>query len=108
MNLSLVDPFILAQDYPESLAGHLRTYIHHPLKYHPTNMPSFQGSGHATCLRFSHSGEYLASGRVDGVVVIFDVETNGVARKLRGHTRQMQSLRYVRPAILIHSPIHYM
>lgn len=25
--------------------------------------------------------------------MIFDVETNGVARKLRGHTRQIQSLR---------------
>lgn len=31
--------------------------------------------------------------QVDGTVVIFDVETNGVARKLRGHTRQIQSLR---------------
>jgi len=28
----------------------------------------------------------------DGIVVIFDTETNGVARKLRGHTRQVQSL----------------
>lgn len=74
MNLSLVDPFILAQDYPEVHAGHLR-------------------SGHATCLRFNHRGDFLASGRVDGTVVIFDIETNGVARKLRGHTRQMQSLR---------------
>jgi COMPASS component SWD1 len=27
-------------------------------------------------------------------VVIFDIETNGVARKLQGHTRQIQSLRY--------------
>jgi hypothetical protein len=26
--------------------------------------------------------------------VIFDIETNGVARKLQGHTRQIQSLRY--------------
>lgn len=31
---------------------------------------------------------------MDGTIVIFDVETNGVARKLRGHTRQIQSLRY--------------
>lgn len=31
--------------------------------------------------------------QVDGTIVIFDVETNGVARKLRGHTRQIQSLR---------------
>lgn len=77
MNLSLVDPFILAQDYPEVHAGHLR-------------------SGHATCLRFNHRGDFLASGRVDGTVVIFDIETNGVARKLRGHTRQMQSLSWSR------------
>ncbi|KAI9794045.1 MAG: Retinoblastoma-binding protein 5 [Peltula sp. TS41687] len=75
MNLSLVDPFVLAQDYPESLSAHLR-------------------SGHATCLRFNRTGDFLASGRVDGTVVIFDIETNGVARKLRGHTRQMQSLRH--------------
>ena len=30
---------------------------------------------------------------MDGTIVIFDIETNGVARKLRGHTRQIQSLR---------------
>ena len=30
--------------------------------------------------------------------MIFDVETNGVARKLRGHTRQIQSLRYAAAA----------
>lgn len=28
-------------------------------------------------------------------MVIFDIETNGVARKLQGHTRQIQSLRYL-------------
>ncbi|KAL8656361.1 MAG: hypothetical protein Q9210_000288 [Variospora velana] len=33
---------------------------------------------------------------VDGTVVIFDIETNGVARKLRGHTRQVQSLSWSR------------
>ncbi|KAG8533814.1 uncharacterized protein KY384_001555 [Bacidia gigantensis] len=32
------------------------------------------------------------TGRINGTLVIFDVETNGVARKLRGHTRQIQSL----------------
>ncbi|EDP56702.1 WD repeat protein [Aspergillus fumigatus A1163] len=74
MNLSLIDPFVLAQDYPDTLTEKLR-------------------SGHATCLRFNRKGDYLASGRVDGTVVIFDIETNGVARKLRGHTRQIQSLR---------------
>ncbi|KAJ9272731.1 hypothetical protein DTO212C5_992 [Paecilomyces variotii] len=77
MNLSLIDPFVLAQDYPDSLTDKLR-------------------SGHATCIRFNRRGDYLASGRVDGTVVIFDVETNGVARKLRGHTRQIQSLSWSR------------
>ncbi|PKX93862.1 Set1-mediated histone H3-K4 methylation subunit Swd1 [Aspergillus novofumigatus IBT 16806] len=77
MNLSLIDPFVLAQDYPDSLTEKLR-------------------SGHATCLRFNRRGDYLASGRVDGTVVIFDIETNGVARKLRGHTRQIQSLSWSR------------
>lgn len=37
---------------------------------------------------------YNDSRQFDGTVVVFDVETNGVARKLRGHTRQIQSLRY--------------
>ncbi|OGE54669.1 hypothetical protein PENARI_c005G02821 [Penicillium arizonense] len=70
MNLSLVDPFVLAQEYPDTLTEKL-------------------SSGHATCLSFNHKGDYLASGRVDGTVVIFDIETNGVARKLQGHTRQI-------------------
>ncbi|KAF1974244.1 WD40 repeat-like protein [Bimuria novae-zelandiae CBS 107.79] len=73
MNLSLVDPFVLAQDCPEVITGRLR-------------------SGHSTSIRFSHRGDLLASGRHDGIVVVFDIETNGVARKLRGHTRQIQSL----------------
>ncbi|KAH8813280.1 WD40-repeat-containing domain protein [Xylogone sp. PMI_703] len=77
MNLSLVDPFVLAQDYPETNTITLR-------------------SGHATCLRFNRKGDFLAAGRVDGTVVIFDVETNGVARKLKGHTRQVQSLSWSR------------
>ncbi|EEH15894.2 hypothetical protein PABG_05981 [Paracoccidioides brasiliensis Pb03] len=77
MNLALIDPFVLAQDYPDALTGNLR-------------------SGHATCLRFNRKGDFLASGRVDGTVVIFDVETDGVARKLRGHSKQIQSLSWSR------------
>jgi COMPASS component SWD1 len=53
-----------------------------------------KGCGHATCLRFSHKGDFLAAGRLDGTIAIFDVDTNGVARKLRGHFRQIQSLRH--------------
>jgi WD40 repeat protein len=73
MNLSLIDPFVLLQDYPENTTASLR-------------------SGHSTCLRFNRKGDFLASGRADGLVVIFDVETNGVARKLKGHIKQVQSL----------------
>lgn len=73
MNLSLIDPFVLSLDYPDTTTTSLR-------------------SGHSTCARFNRAGDLLASGRVDGVVTIIDVETQGVARKLRGHTRQIQSL----------------
>ncbi|KAF2091212.1 WD40 repeat-like protein [Saccharata proteae CBS 121410] len=73
MNLPLLDPHLLAQDAPEALVGKL-------------------SSGHSTCMRFNHRGDYLGSGRADGVVIIFDLETSGVARKLSGHTRQVQSL----------------
>ncbi|KAI9682844.1 MAG: chromatin binding protein [Trizodia sp. TS-e1964] len=77
MNLALIDPFVLAQDYPHSLIGSMR-------------------SGHATCIRFNRKGDFLASGRVDGTVAIFDMDTNGVACKLRGHTKQIQSLSWSR------------
>ncbi|KAI9682833.1 MAG: chromatin binding protein [Bathelium mastoideum] len=73
MNQELLDPFIVAQELPEVLCGKLR-------------------SGHSSCVRFNRRGDLLASGRADGTVIIFDVETNGIARKLRGHTRQIQSL----------------
>ena len=75
MNLALLDPFGVTHDYPETTTGHLR-------------------SGHCTCVRFNRKGDYLAAGRTDGTVVIFDVETQGVARKLKGHTRQVQSLNW--------------
>ncbi|KAK3180828.1 hypothetical protein Dsin_032797 [Dipteronia sinensis] len=77
MNLALIDPFQLAQDSPEALTNDLR-------------------SGHATTLRFSRKGDYLASGRVDGKIVIWDMETMGVAMKLHGHWKQIQSLSWSR------------
>lgn len=77
MNLSLIDPFVLSLDYPDTTTASLR-------------------SGHSTCARFNRSGNLLASGRVDGTVAIIDVETLGVARKLRGHSKQIQSLSWSR------------
>ena len=80
MNLPLTDPLLLAQDIPESLTGRLRS------------------SGQAVCIRFSHRGDLLASGTAKGTIAIFDLETNGVARKLKGHTagRTVQSLSWER------------
>lgn len=72
MNLLLSDDYLL-QDYPEDITSTIR-------------------SGHSTCVRFNHKGDYLASGRVDGTVVIWDLDTMGVARKLRGHSKNITSL----------------
>ena len=77
MNLALVDPFGLAQDYPEHFESSLK-------------------SGHVTCVRFNRKGDFLAAGRTDGRVVIFDMDVGSVARKLKGHTRQIQSLSWSR------------
>jgi len=76
MNLSLIDPFILAQDIPENLFARVGS------------------SGVSVCIRFSQQGDFLASGTGKGSITIFDLETYGVARKLRGHTpgRQVSSL----------------
>lgn len=76
MNLLLSDDYLL-QDYPENITNTIR-------------------SGHATCLRFNRRGDYLASGRVDGTVVIWDLDTMGVARKLRGHSKSISSLSWSR------------
>jgi WD40 repeat protein len=72
MNLLLSDDYLL-QDYPENITNTIR-------------------SGHATVLRFNRTGDHLASGRVDGTVVVWDLETMGVARKLRGHSKSITFL----------------
>ncbi|KAK9467567.1 WD40-repeat-containing domain protein [Lipomyces arxii] len=73
MNLLLLDPFAIAQEYPENLT--------HTLNF-----------GQSTCIKFNRKGDYLASGLVDGTVIVFDFDTYGIARVLRGHTRPIQSL----------------
>lgn len=76
MNLLLSDDYLL-QDYPENITNTIR-------------------SGHATTLRFNRKGDYLASGRGDGTVVVWDLETMGVARKLRGHSKSITFLSWSR------------
>jgi len=72
MNAELLDPF--AQDYPEALTASYNL-------------------GHATCLRFNRSGSHVAVGLVDGLVLVWDTATSGIARVLKAHTRTVQSLR---------------
>ncbi|RLL95122.1 hypothetical protein CFD26_103633 [Aspergillus turcosus] len=94
MNLSLIDPFVLAQDYPDTLTE----------KLSPSALPSLSQCAMANERQEAgtrHVCASIAKGitllpDVDGTVVIFDIETNGVARKLRGHTRQIQSLSWSR------------
>ena len=108
MNLSLIDPFILAQDYPDALTGKIREIGHcccpfviltelarlwtrYLLALQPQRRSARYRKG--TFIRPIRLFRDTDPVKLDGTVVIFDIETNGVARKLRGHTRQIQSLR---------------
>ncbi|KAK9479719.1 WD40-repeat-containing domain protein [Lipomyces japonicus] len=77
MNLLLIDPFVLSQEYPEHIA--------HTLHY-----------GRSCFIKFNRKGDYLASGLTDGTIIIFDFDTYGIAKILRGHTRPIQSLSWSR------------
>ena len=76
MNLLLSDDYLL-QDYPDCITNTIR-------------------SGHTTMMRFNRKGDYLASGRGDGTVAVWDIETMGVARKLRGHSKNITFLSWSR------------
>lgn len=64
MNLSLVDPFVLAQDCPDVITGRLRECGLLIVLYWVIYADGVPGSGHSTSIRFSHRGDLLASGRV--------------------------------------------
>ncbi|OWB77943.1 hypothetical protein B5S32_g2126 [[Candida] boidinii] len=73
MNLSLLDPFAVAKEFPETLTQSL----------------SF---GRSTCIKTNHRGDYIASGTVDGTIVIIDLDTNNVIKVLRDHIRAVTSI----------------
>ncbi|KAH3659966.1 hypothetical protein OGAPHI_007171 [Ogataea philodendri] len=73
MNLSLLDPFAVAKEYPDTL---IQTLAY----------------GHSTQIRFSQKGDYLASGLADGIILIIDTDTNSTIQVLRDHTRAITSL----------------
>ena len=67
MNLALIDPFQLAQDYPDCLTNELSKLLIVSSRQFPAETAANNkglGSGHATILRFNRKGDYLASGRV--------------------------------------------
>ncbi|ODV98090.1 hypothetical protein PACTADRAFT_47911 [Pachysolen tannophilus NRRL Y-2460] len=74
MNLSLLDPFAVAKEFPESLSNTLN--FHH----------------HSTFIKFNRKGDYLASGSIDGSILIVDYDTNGIIKILKNHTRAITSL----------------
>ena len=82
MNLALIDPFQLAQDYPDVLIDDLSKSSSHLTEGerpcanlwrngNAQTDPTRTESGHATTIRFNRKGDYLASGRSDGKVVIW-------------------------------------
>lgn len=73
MNLSLLDPFAVLKEFPETL----------------TNTLSF---GHSVFIKYNDTGDYLASGLSSGTILIIDNDTKNVIMKLKGHIRSIQSL----------------
>lgn len=69
MNLALIDPFILAQDYPDTLTSKLSMCSLAPpfglgKRHFNADTGTLLGCGHATSLCFNRRGDFLASGRV--------------------------------------------
>lgn len=73
MNLALLDPFAVLKEFPETLT--------HTLSF-----------GHSVYIKYNNTGDYLASGLSSGSILIIDNDTKSVIRKLKGHTRSIQSL----------------
>lgn len=75
----------------------------------PDNVERVLRNAHASCLRFNRgaqlrnpaealllAGSYLAAGRVDGVVTVWDPHTAGILRWLEGHSGNVTSLAWSR------------
>ncbi|KAJ3054017.1 hypothetical protein HK097_002846 [Rhizophlyctis rosea] len=75
MNLELLDPF--GQDFPEVIEDRLAWHEHEIT---------------ITCCRFNRRGTLLASATLEGICLVWDLATKGVARVLRGHSLAITSL----------------
>ncbi|CAB4255968.1 similar to Saccharomyces cerevisiae YAR003W SWD1 Subunit of the COMPASS (Set1C) complex, which methylates histone H3 on lysine 4 and is required in transcriptional silencing near telomeres [Maudiozyma barnettii] len=76
MNLLLQDPFQVLKEYPERL-------IH-----------TINGPVKTTTIAFSHNGDYLATGCLDGTIIIYDMDTMKPATVLSAHVRAIQWLQW--------------
>ncbi|GMM29644.1 COMPASS subunit protein [Martiniozyma asiatica (nom. inval.)] len=76
MNLSLHDPVVITADYPSKLTTSL-------------------SYGHSCALAISPCGHYIASGLLDGTVLIIDSWTHNVISILRGHQRPVIGLKWI-------------
>lgn len=47
----------------------------------------------ALCVRWSATGRYIAAGRYDGFLSVWDAETKGAVRSLEGHVKGIVSVR---------------
>ncbi|TID28781.1 hypothetical protein CANINC_002300 [Pichia inconspicua] len=76
MNLALHDPQFITADFPSALTM--------TLSY-----------GHSAALQLSPCGHYIASGLVDGTILIIDTWTNNVTQVLKKHGMAITGLRWV-------------
>lgn len=76
MNLSLHDPQFIAADYP--------TTLNMTLSY-----------GHCTALQISPCGHYIASGLLNGAILIIDTWSNNVTCIMRKHTMPVVGIRWI-------------
>ncbi|KAG9302313.1 hypothetical protein G9A89_008804 [Geosiphon pyriformis] len=79
MNLELLNPF--EQDYPETIE---------------CTISELYGQHNVVVLSFNRRGTLLAAGCLEGHVYVWDFDTKGVARTLKGHVSKVTSLSWSR------------
>lgn len=76
MNLSLQDPLVITADYPSTLTTSL-------------------AYGQSACVSISQCGHYIASGLIDGLVIVVDTWTHNVSAVLRGHSKSVVGIKWI-------------
>lgn len=76
MNLSLHDPLFITADFPTTLTT--------TLSY-----------GHCTALQISPCGHYIASGLIDGSILIIDTWSNNVTSIIKKHSMSIIGLKWI-------------